>query len=65
MNDGALKNFSGDAIKKTHDVAMEIIKAGYGKKAKITYFAGGSAGSREALLAVGNWPTDFDGAWNA
>lgn len=71
MNDEALRNFSGDAIKKTHDVAMEIIKAGYGKKAKITYFAGGSTGGREALLAVGNWPKDFDGAivlypaWNA
>ncbi len=71
MNDEALRNFAGDAIKKTHDVAMEIIKAGYGKKAKIAYFAGGSTGGREALLAVSNWPKDFDGAivlypaWNA
>lgn len=71
MNDEALRNFSGDALKKTRDVAMEIIKANYGKKAKITYFAGGSTGGREALLAVGNWPKDFDGAivlypaWNA
>jgi hypothetical protein len=71
MNDEALKNFSGDALKKTHDVAMAIIKAGYGQKAKKTYFAGGSTGGREALLAVGNWPKDFDGAivlypaWNA
>jgi hypothetical protein len=71
MNDEALMNFAGDAIKKTRDAAMEIIKAGYGKKAKITYFAGGSTGGREALLAVGNWPRDFDGAivlypaWNA
>jgi hypothetical protein len=71
MNDEALRNFAGDAIKKTHDVAMEIIKAGYGQKAKTTYFAGGSTGGREALLAVSNWPKDFDGAivlypaWNA
>ena len=71
MNDEALRNFAGDAIKKTHDAAMEIIKAGYGKKPKTTYFAGGSTGGREALLAVGNWPKDFDGAivlypaWNA
>jgi hypothetical protein len=36
-----------------------------------TYFAGGSTGGREALIAVTHWPQDFDGAialypaWNA
>ncbi|KQP13131.1 tannase/feruloyl esterase family alpha/beta hydrolase [Pseudorhodoferax sp. Leaf267] len=70
-NDEALRNFSGDALKKTHDVAKALIRARYGKAAQRTYFAGGSTGGREALIAVTNWPQDFDGAivlypaWNA
>jgi feruloyl esterase len=70
-NDEALRNFSGDALKKTRDTAMAIIKARYAATVQKTYFAGGSTGGREALLAVQNWPQDFDGAivlypaWNA
>ena len=70
-NDEALRNFSGDAIKKTRDAAMAIIKSRYAQDVQKTYFAGGSTGGREALLAVQNWPQDFDGAivlypaWNA
>lgn len=71
LNDEALRNFAGDAIKKTHDAALRLIAARYGAKPGRTYFAGGSTGGREALLAAGNWPADFDGvialypAWNA
>jgi feruloyl esterase len=70
-NDEALRNFAGDALKKTRDTAMAIIKARYANTVQKTYFAGGSTGGREALLAVQNWPQDFDGAivlypaWNA
>jgi feruloyl esterase len=70
-NDEALKNFSSDALKKTRDAAMSIIKARYASTVQKTYFAGGSTGGREALIAVQNWPQDFDGAivlypaWNA
>lgn len=70
-NDEALKNFSSDALKKTRDVAIAIIKARYANTVQKTYFAGGSTGGREALIAVQNWPQDFDGAivlypaWNA
>jgi pimeloyl-ACP methyl ester carboxylesterase len=70
-NDEALKNFSSDALKKTRDAAITIIKARYGDTVQKTYFAGGSTGGREALIAVQNWPQDFDGAivlypaWNA
>lgn len=70
-NDEALKNFSSDALKKTRDVAMTIINARYAATVQKTYFAGGSTGGREALIAVQNWPQDFDGAivlypaWNA
>lgn len=70
-NDEMLRNFSADAIKKTRDVAMALIQARYADKVKKTYFAGGSTGGREALIAVTSWPADFDGAivlypaWNA
>ncbi len=70
-NDEALRNFSADALKKTRDAAMIVIQHRYAKTPQRSYFAGGSTGGREALLAVGNWPRDFDGAivlypaWNA
>ncbi len=70
-NDEMLHNFSGDALKKTLDTAVSLIKARYGESVQRTYFAGGSTGGREALIAVTNWPQDFDGAivlypaWNA
>ena len=71
VNDEALRNFGGEALKKTRDVAVAVIAARYGANPQRTYFAGGSTGGREALIAVGNWPQDFDGAivlypaWNA
>ena len=70
-NDEMLRNFASDAIKKTRDVAGALIRARYGQASEKTYFAGGSTGGREALIAVNNWPGDFDGAivlypaWNA
>ncbi len=70
-NDEALRNFGGEALKKTRDVAGALIEARYGTKPQRTYFAGGSTGGREALIAVSTWPQDFDGAivlypaWNA
>lgn len=70
-NDEALKNFSSDALKKTRDAAITIITARYANAVQKMYFAGGSTGGREALIAVQNWPQDFDGAivlypaWNA
>ena len=62
LNDEALKNFGGDALKKTRDVAMALITARYASPAQVSYFAGGSTGGREALIAVSNWPQDWDGA---
>ncbi len=63
INDEALNNFSGDALKKTRDVAVAIVKARYGaSKPTRAYFAGGSSGGREALAAVQRWPEDWDGA---
>ena len=70
-NDEALRNFSRDALKKTRDAATVVVQHRYAKRPQRSYFAGGSTGGREALIAVGDWPRDFDGAivlypaWNA
>jgi hypothetical protein len=61
-NDEAVRNFGSEALKKTRDVAMHFINVRYGTRAQRSYFAGGSTGGREALLAVSNWPQDWDGA---
>src|SRR3954447_14758075 len=57
MNDEALRNFAaGDALKKTRDAAMFVIRRGYGIDPGRTYFAGGSTGGREALVVAQRWP---------
>lgn len=61
-NDEALRNYSGDALKKTHDVAMQLVDARYGKAPIARYVIGGSTGGREALIAVSRWPAEFQGA---
>ncbi len=70
-NDEALQNFTGDALKKTHDAAMVLIGKHYAEKVQKTYFFGGSSGGREALVVAQKWPQDFDGVislfpfWNS
>jgi len=61
-NDEALRNYGGDALKKTRDAATAIIKAYYGTLPVKSYFAGGSNGGREALTIIQRWPQDWDGA---
>ncbi len=55
------QNFAGDALKKVHDVAMNLIERHYGRAAKRTYFIGGSTGGREALRVAQRYPGDYDG----
>lgn len=62
LNDEAVANFGGDALKKTRDAAMAVIQARYGAVPRKSYFAGGSTGGREALAAIQRWPADWDGA---
>ena len=71
VNDEALRNFAaGDALKKTHDAAMFLVRRAYGRAPAEVYFAGGSTGGREALVVAQRWPRAFDGvisaypAWN-
>lgn len=71
LNDEAVRNFSGDALKKVRDAAVFVVREAYGARPDRTYFAGGSTGGREALAVAQRWPKDFDGvisaypAWNA
>jgi len=62
LNDEAIRNWSGEALKKTRDAAVYLIKARYGKPIRKAYFAGGSTGGREALESITRWPDDWDGA---
>ncbi|KQP17837.1 tannase/feruloyl esterase family alpha/beta hydrolase [Pseudorhodoferax sp. Leaf267] len=63
LNDEAVRNFGGDALKKTRDAAVFLVKARYGVAGPAkSYFAGGSTGGREALAAIQRWPADWDGA---
>lgn len=61
QNDEAWTNFGGASIKKTHDVAMQILAQMYGAPARVKYFGGQSQGGREALVAVSRYPDDYDG----
>jgi hypothetical protein len=71
LNDEALRNYAGDALKKTRDAAIYLVTQRYGRTPSRSYFAGGSNGGREALAVVLRWPQDFDGViaaypyWNA
>lgn len=62
LNDEAVRNFGGDALKKTRDTAMAIIQARYAALPTKSYFSGGSTGGREALASIQRWPADWDGA---
>lgn len=63
LNPEALRNFTGDALKKTHDAALFLIRERYAvHDVDRMYFAGGSTGGREALEVIQRWPQDWDGA---
>ena len=57
-------NFAYEQLKKTHDVAMQVLTIMYGSRAKLSYFAGPSQGGREALEVVSRYPEDYDGVYS-
>ena len=62
-NEEATRNFGGNALKKTRDAAVFLIKARYAVSGPTkSYFAGGSTGGRESVSVVQRWPADWDGA---
>lgn len=62
MSDEALRNFGGDQLKKTHDVATAVIDAFYGRAPDRVYFQGSSQGGHEAMIAIQRFGEDYDGA---
>ena len=70
LNDEQRRNFASEGLKKTHDIAVALIRLHYGSSPRRMYFIGGSTGGREAMTVVDRWPADYDGviaayaAWN-
>jgi len=60
-NDEALANYGGLSLKKTHDVAMALIKKRYSSAPDKVYFFGSSTGGRDGLSEAQRWPSDYDG----
>jgi feruloyl esterase len=60
-NDEALANFGGGQLKKTHDVAVDLIKRFAGRAPHRMYFEGNSQGGHEGFLVLQRWPKDYDG----
>ena len=56
-----IKDFAWRALKETTDAAKALIAAQKGGGPKFSYFAGCSAGGREALMEAQRFPADFDG----
>jgi pimeloyl-ACP methyl ester carboxylesterase len=61
LNEEELENFGGAQLKKTHDVALELIRHYYGSAPKRIYFYGNSQGGHEGLVVAQRWPNDYDG----
>ncbi|MCR6476120.1 tannase/feruloyl esterase family alpha/beta hydrolase [Variovorax sp. ZS18.2.2] len=61
LNEEALNNFAGDALKKTRDTVAYLINAGYATRPTYWYGIGGSEGGREVLALAHRWPEEWDG----
>ena len=65
LNEEALRNYAGDALKKTRDTIGQLIYVAYIAAPDRWYGIGGSNGGREVLALAQTWPDDWDGivAW--
>ncbi|WP_157991419.1 tannase/feruloyl esterase family alpha/beta hydrolase [Caldimonas tepidiphila] len=61
VREEALENFGYAQMKKTRDVAVELMKRRYGKTPTRTYWVGSSQGGREGLTVAQRFPADYDG----
>ena len=61
LNDEAVLNFGYGHIKKTHDVAIALMRRVYLRDPAKLYYAGGSTGGREGYTAIERYPIDYDG----
>jgi feruloyl esterase len=60
-NDEALRNWAGDSLQKTRDVAVWLLERTYGRAPERVYFSGESAGGREAAYVAQRFPEAYDG----
>jgi len=56
----ARRNYGGAVIGPVVRAAKAAVKAYYGKPPTLTYFAGGSKGGQEAMMAAQRFPEEFD-----
>jgi len=61
MNEEMLRNFGGEQLKKTRDVALALIKSRYSASPSKTYYMGDSGGGHEGMVLLQRWPQDYDG----
>lgn len=56
-----VRDYAWASIKITSDTARLLTRAYYGRDARRRYFMGCSYGGRQALVAAGRWPAEWDG----
>jgi hypothetical protein len=61
LNDEAVRNFGHLQLKKTRDVAMQVVQRAFGQLPEYNYFYGGSQGGREAMTVVQRYGQDYNG----
>lgn len=61
LNDEMLENFAFASYKKVRDVAVDLMRAYYGRAPARLYYFGGSEGGREGLTMAQRFPADYDG----
>jgi feruloyl esterase len=61
QNDEMLENFAFASYKKVRDVAVDLMRAFYGRMPGRMYYFGGSEGGREGLTMAQRFPADYDG----
>ncbi len=64
-NEESLQNYIRHHLIKMNGVMHAVVKAAYGRDAEKVYFAGGSAGGREALECACSYGKDYDGIFCA
>ena len=64
-NEESLQNYIRQHLIKMNGVMHVVVKAAYGVDAEKVYFAGGSAGGREALECACSYGKDYDGIFCA
>ncbi|MGZ3274727.1 MAG: tannase/feruloyl esterase family alpha/beta hydrolase [Caulobacteraceae bacterium] len=56
----ARRNYGGASIGSVVRAAKALVQARYGRAPQFTYFAGGSKGGQEAMMAAQRFPDEFD-----